>query len=104
MAARITVEDLVSYIERVNHLLRSELGGGARGAGYDLLVQIEIVPPREVRPSVAARPAAEAPNELESVATHLKALQPPEVHGGPVRFQMAFKVWGGSGEPMPGPM
>ncbi len=104
MAARIAVEDLGSYVQRVHDLLRNELGGGARGAEYDILVQIEIVPLREARPSLAARPPAAAPSELESVATHLKALQPPEVHGEPVRFQMAFKVWGGSGEPMPGPM
>jgi hypothetical protein len=104
MEARITVEDLASYVLRVHDLLQKEIGGGARGAGYDLLVQIEIVPPRQVKPRLAARPSAAAPDELQSVVTHLEALQPPEVRGGPVRFQMAFRVWGGSGEPMPGPM
>lgn len=100
---RVKIEELGNYILSIHKLFSSEFRQDTNNSGLDILLQIEIRPPHEAQPKLAVRPAAAQPRGLNELVHRIEALHPPTVQEGPVRFQVAFQVRGGSGEPLPGP-
>lgn len=101
IGVRVEVKALTDYIKKIDELLQAELGGDDAGAGYDVLVQLDLSPPQDAKTRLAARPSETAPPELAAVATQLQAIPGPPIRSGTVSLQLEYTVRGGAGEDSP---
>ncbi|MBN1967361.1 MAG: DUF3480 domain-containing protein [Anaerolineae bacterium] len=101
LRANLTPEDLSRYTQAVIQVVEGEFGQADEEPGQDLVLQFEIVP-GDVTIRFASKPGL-GEMRLAALGARLKTIPAPPVKEGPVRFQAFFWLWGGSGEPLPGP-
>ncbi|MFQ5926664.1 MAG: hypothetical protein ACE5MH_04435 [Terriglobia bacterium] len=92
------LKSFCAFVEVIDHAIESYFSGSMFIAGQELLVQIELHPGSEVEVKLLMRPQS---NESLQQALHqrLLALSVPAVKG-PIKFQLAYRVAGGSGTPL----
>lgn len=64
--------------------------------GQDFLVQIEVSPDGTLDLKMAAQPGI-SDEILRGLYDQLLNISIPEVKQGPIKFQIVFSIWGGSG-------
>jgi hypothetical protein len=94
-----------AYIGALDRVVQEHFGALPSGPGLDLFLQCEIYPGRVVHFRWAFRPANVGGETVRGRELHgrLEALRVPQVRKEPIKYQMIFTIWGGSGEPMPFP-
>ncbi|MDI1483786.1 hypothetical protein [Polyangium sp. y55x31] len=97
IAERTTVEDAVAVIKQIITIVEAEVGV-SKGPGTDLLVECELFPGKKKKFEMAQRPTVDE-RFARAIYDKLEKIVAPEVKG-PVKFQVVFKIRGGS---PPGP-
>ncbi len=95
VAARLSVEELSNYIERIKGAVRAYFAGLPAGAGQDLLIQFEVRGRGEVELKMASRPGVPA-ETLQELHDRLLALAAPDISHEAISFQVLFAIWNGS--------
>lgn len=96
METRIGVEPLAAYTEAIEETVRDHFTGLAQGSEYDLLVQFEVHPDGSADVKIALRPKI-IEGRIQELYNRFRALPPPKVTHGSIKFQISFIIWGGSG-------
>ena len=96
IAREVSARELSRYLAALRQTVGAHLADAAAGAGYDLLVQVELDARRRSAVHVGVRPLPPPP-ALDGLNAKLAALVAPAVRG-PVGCNLLFTVHGGSGE------
>ncbi len=97
--ARITVEGLSNYTTQVVKSVEDQFGRAEEKPGQELVVQFEIGPQGNACIEMVSRPGLDQPR-LDTLLERLKTIPVPPVKERSVLFQIYFRLWGGSGEPL----
>lgn len=93
MAQRISVEELSAVVKPIM-LAVDEQVGTSKGPGSDLVVECELLPGKKKSFQMAQRPTVDKPL-AQAIYDKLGKIPIPQVKG-PVKFQVVFKIRGGS--------
>jgi hypothetical protein len=93
---RIGLEPLAAYTEAIEEIVRDHFAVLTEGSGHDLLVQFEVLPDSVVDVKIALRPRI-IKGRIQDLYNRFRDLPPPQVKNGPIKFQISFSIWGGSG-------
>ena len=93
IAQRTTVDDAAGVIKQIITIVEAQVGT-SKGPGSDLLVECELLPGKKKNFEMAQRPAVDQPF-AQAIYEKLEKIVVPEVKG-PVKFQVVFKIRGGS--------
>jgi hypothetical protein len=97
LAARVQVNDLAEYSLAIEKSVIEHFTSVEQGAGQDLLLEFKIQSDGPVKLGMALRPWTDN-NHLNELSQRLLRLPSPEVNQDSIRFQVVFKLWGGSGQ------
>jgi len=98
MEQRTTVEDASGVMKAIIAAVEAQVGT-SKGPSSDLVVECELLPGKRKTFQIAQRPTADRPF-AQAVHEKLEKIAIPEVKG-PVKFQVVFKIRGGSKRAMP---
>ncbi|UQA59368.1 hypothetical protein [Polyangium aurulentum] len=93
MAQRTTAEDAAGVMKAIIAAVEAQVGT-SKGPGSDLVIECELLPGNRKTFQIAQRPTADRPF-AQAVHEKLEKIAVPEVKG-PVKFQVVFKIRGGS--------
>jgi hypothetical protein len=101
----IDIDEFAAYVGAIDRIVQEHFKVLPPGPGLDLFLQCETYPNRVVHFLCAFRPANVSGETVRARELHerLETLTPPRVWKEPIKYQMVFTIWGGSGEPMPFP-
>lgn len=97
LAARVRVNELAGYTLAIEKSVKEHFTGVEQRAGQDLLLEFKIQSDDQVKLGMALRPWTDS-NHLNELSQCLLRLPSPEVNQGSIRFQVVFKLWGGSAQ------
>jgi hypothetical protein len=102
----INMDEMTVYMKGLEKEVQDHFSLHAPGPGMDFFLQCEVVPGLKAYVKLAFRPASvdTATLRTRELYERLCRLPAPTVSKGPIEFQLVFKIWGGSGEPLPSPM
>jgi len=96
LAKRTSAEDLAGYVSVIQSVVVKQFASLPRQQGQDLAIECELEPGQKVTFRLATRPGMD--HELiRTLSGHLRALAAPDVREGPVKFQVLYTIWGGTG-------
>jgi hypothetical protein len=97
LAARVRVNELADYILAIKKSVIDHFTAVEQRTGQDLLLEFEIQLDGQVKLGMALRPWTDN-NHLNKLSQRLLRLPSPQVNQDSIRFQVVFKLWGGSGQ------
>jgi len=96
LAKRTSAEDLAGYTSVMQSVVVKQFASLPRQQGQDLTIECEIEPGHKVTFRLATRPGMDH-EVIRTLSGHLRALAAPNVKDGPVKFQVLYTIWGGTG-------
>jgi hypothetical protein len=93
------LDDMIEFVRHVDHAVQGFFTTGPPGSGEDLLLQCQVEPPGRSSFQLSLRPGNLDEERVRGLYEALAGLEAFPVRQGPVRFQMVFTLWGGSGQP-----
>jgi hypothetical protein len=96
LAKRTSAEDLAGYISVIQSVVVKQFASLPQQQGQDLAIECEIQPGRKVTVRLATRPGMDH-EVIRTLSGHLRDLAAPNVSEGPVKFQVLYTIWGGTG-------
>ncbi|GMQ79107.1 MAG: hypothetical protein BMS9Abin02_1663 [Anaerolineae bacterium] len=93
---RVDAEQLVTYTKAIEEAVDGHFSEIEYSPGQDFLIQIEVSPEGTLDLEMAAQPGI-SDEILRGLYDQLLDIPIPEVKQGPIKFQIVFSIWGGSG-------
>jgi hypothetical protein len=93
------IDDLVRFGKDIDRTVQDFFTTGPLGSGEDLLLQCQVEPPGRASFQSSLRPGKLDEERVRGLYEALAGLEAFPVQHGPVRFQMVYTLWGGSGQP-----
>jgi len=98
LGGRIGVAALAAHARAIEDAVRAQIKEAGALPPRDLVVQVGLAPGRSSSLWVKSRPAGLDDALERALRERLSKLPSPEVQGE-VRYQVRFRLWGGTGEP-----